>query len=96
PADVTYVHDCMVGTYPAVHAVTRMNDEPVVALYLPGKMSDRSEDFHRDGWDGRQIALSGGTLVVMAQGASRKTMDAVARGWRSAIEGGDGTTVGQI
>jgi hypothetical protein len=96
PADVTYVHDCTIGSYPAVHAVTRMNDEPVVALYMPGKMLDRSDEFHRGGWDGRQIRLSGGTLVVMAQGASRKTMDAVVRGWRSAIEGPEPAAIGQI
>ena len=96
PGGVTYVHDCMVGTHAAVHLVTRMNDEPVVALYMPGTMSDASIDFHRDGWDGRQIALSGGTLVVMAQGASRQTMDAVARGWRAAIEGTGAPVVGRI
>jgi hypothetical protein len=96
PVGVTYVHDCTVGPYPAVHLVTRMNDEPVVALYMPGKMIDKSTDFHRDGWDGRQVALSGGTLVVMAQGASRQTMAAVERGWRAAIEGPAAPNVGQI
>ncbi|MGN6092658.1 MAG: DUF3379 family protein [Luteibacter jiangsuensis] len=96
PAGVTYVHDCMVGPYPAVHAVTRMNDEPVVALYMPGKMIDKGGDFHRDGWDGREVPLSGGTLVVLAQGASRSTMAAVERGWRAAIEGPAAPTVGQI
>lgn len=96
PTHVTYVHDCMVGTYPAVHVVTRMNDEPVVALYMPGKMSEKSTEFHRDGWDGREIPLTGGTLVVLAQGASRKTMDAVAQGWRSAIEGPAPAVIGQI
>ncbi|MET0505747.1 MAG: DUF3379 family protein [Luteibacter sp.] len=97
PAGVTYVHDCDIGPYPAVHLVTRVDDEAVVALYMPGKMSEASSDFHRDGWDGRQIALSGGTLVVMApQGASHRTMAAVARGWREAIEGPVARTVGQI
>jgi len=96
PAGVTYVHDCTVGPYPAVHLVTRMNDEPVVALYMPAMKTDSSEEFHRDGWDGRQIALAGGTLVVMAQGASRGTMDAVARGWQQAIEGPAAPVVGQI
>jgi hypothetical protein len=96
PAGVTYVHDCRVGPYPAVHLVTRMNDEPVVALYMPGKMVDKTSEFHRDGWDGREVALSSGTLVVMAQGASRKTRDAVERGWRAAIEGPTGPSVGQI
>lgn len=96
PAGVTYVHDCTVGPYPAVHLVTRMNDEPVVALYMPGKMSSKTADFRRDGWEGRQVALSGGTLVVMAQGASRGTMDAVERGWRAAIEGPAAPRVGQI
>jgi hypothetical protein len=96
PAGVTYVHDCTVGPYPAVHVVTRMNDEPVVALYMPGKMIDKGDDFHRDGWDGREVPLSGGTLVVMAQGASRHTMAAVERGWRAAIEGPAAPSVGQI
>ncbi|HEY4294721.1 DUF3379 family protein [Luteibacter sp.] len=96
PVGVTYVHDCTVGPYPAVHLVSRMNDEPVVALYMPGKMIDKSTDFHRDGWDGRQVALRGGTLVVMAQGASRSTMAAVERGWRAAIEGPAAPGVGQI
>lgn len=96
PAGVTYVRDCTVGPYPAVHVVTRMNDEPVVALYMPGKMVDETTEFHRDGWDGRQVALSGGTLVVMAQGASRKTRDAVERGWRAAIEGPVAQSVGRI
>jgi hypothetical protein len=63
---------------------------------MPGKMVDKTTEFHRDGWDGRQVALSGGTLVVMAQGASRKTRDAVERGWRAAIEGPVGQTVGRI
>lgn len=96
PAGVTYVRDCTVGPYPAVHAVTRMNDEPVVALYMPGKMIDKGGDFHRDGWDGREVPLSGGTLVVLAQGASRSTMAAVERGWRVAIEGPVAPTVGRI
>ncbi|HXP01880.1 MAG TPA: DUF3379 family protein [Luteibacter sp.] len=96
PEGVTYVHDCTVGPYPAVHVVTRMNDEPVVALYMPGKMVDKTSEFHRDGWDGREVALSGGTLVVMAQGASRKSRDAVERGWRAAIEGPVGPSVGRI
>ncbi|MEX1828421.1 DUF3379 family protein [Luteibacter sp. CQ10] len=97
PQGVTYVHDCMVGPYPAVHVVTRMNDEPVVALYMPGKMSDADTSFHREGWDGRALALHGGTLVVMAQeGASRHAMDAVARAWRSAIEGPVPQAVGRI
>lgn len=96
PNGVTYVHDCTVGPYPAVHVVTRMDDEPVVALYMPGKMTDGDSSFRRDGWDGRQLALSGGTLVVMAQGASRHTMDAVARAWRSAIEGPSTQAVGRI
>jgi hypothetical protein len=96
PAGVTYVHDCTVGPYPAVHVVTRMDDEPVVALYMPGKMTDKTTDFRRDGWEGRQVALSGGTLVVMAQGASRHTLMAVERGWRAAIEGPAAPTVGQI
>ena len=40
--DATEVRDCTVGPYPAVHVVTRMNDEPVVALYMPSKMVDKT------------------------------------------------------
>jgi hypothetical protein len=97
PVGVTYVHDCTVGAYPVVHTVTRMDDEPVVALYVPGKMDTKPGNFERDGWQGREIALSGGTLVVMAQqGASRRAMDAVERGWRAAIEGPAPQTIGRI
>jgi hypothetical protein len=97
PEGVTYVHDCTVGAFPTVHTVTRMDDEPVVALYMPGKMDTRPGHFERDGWEGRQIALSGGTLVVLAQqGASRKAMDTVERRWRAAIEGPAPQTIGRI
>jgi hypothetical protein len=97
PNGVTYVRDCTVGPYPAVHLVTRMNDEPVVALYMPGKMDTKPGTFERDGWEGRQMPLHGGTLVVLAQrGASRGAMDAVERGWRAAIEGPAPQTIGQI
>jgi Protein of unknown function (DUF3379) len=97
PAGVTYVRDCTVGPYPAVHLVTRMNDEPVVALYMPGKMDTAPGTFERDGWEGRQMPLHGGTLVVMAQrGASRGAMDAVERGWRAAIEGPAPQNIGRI
>lgn len=96
PGMVTYVHDCTVGPYPAVHAVTRMNDEPVVALYMPGKMDGKPGTFQRDGWDGREVQLRGGTLVLLAQGASRKAMETAERGWRAAIEGPAPASLGQI
>jgi hypothetical protein len=87
PGMVTYVHDCVVGAYPVVHAVTRMDDEPVVALYMPGKMDGKAGTFQRDGWDGREVPLREGTLLLLAQGASHKAMDTAERGWREAIEG---------
>lgn len=96
PADVTYVHDCTVGSYPAVHLVTRSHGEAVVALYLPHATGGADADFRRDGWNGRQLALAGGTLVVLAQGADRATLDAAARGWRAAIDGPAAPSVGQI
>ncbi|QWT19605.1 DUF3379 domain-containing protein [Bacillus sp. NP157] len=96
PGMVTYVHDCVVGQYPVVHAVTRMDDEPVVALYMPGKMDGTPGTFHRDGWDGREVKLRDGTLLLLAQGASHKAMDLAERDWRAAIEGSSGVTVGQI
>ncbi|TCV92812.1 uncharacterized protein DUF3379 [Luteibacter rhizovicinus] len=96
PAGVTYVHDCQVGPYKAVHVVTRVDDQPVVALYMPGKMIDKSDDFSRDGWTGREIPLNNGTLVVLAQNANPRALDAAEAGWRMAIDGAGGPVLTQI
>jgi hypothetical protein len=87
PAGTTYVHDCMVGPYPAVHMVTRRDGEPVVVLYLPDKRVARARNFARHGWVGREMPLDRGSLVLLTNGGNRAPFHAVASAWRQAIEG---------
>ena len=87
PADVTYVHDCPVGPYKTVHLVSRVAGTPVAVLYLPHKQVAQARDFHRDGWHGRIVPLQHGTLVMLTDRASAPHFDAVALGWRVAIDG---------
>ena len=93
PADVTYVHDCPVGPYKTVHLVNRLDGTPVAVLYLPHKQVARTRDFHRDGWHGRIVPLEHGTLVMLTNRAGAAHFDAVAQGWRAAIDGESGAQV---
>ncbi|WP_426661825.1 DUF3379 family protein [Rhodanobacter aciditrophus] len=87
PAGVTYVHDCPVGPYKTVHLVSRVDNMPVAVLYVPGKQVARARDFHRDGWQGRIVPLQHGTLVMLTDRQGARPFDAVAQGWRVAIDG---------
>ncbi len=87
PADTTYVHDCMVGKYEAVHLVTRRDGEPVVVLYLPDKRVAKARDFRRQGWVGRTMPLGSGSLVLLTNRGNRAPFHALAREWQRAIEG---------
>jgi len=93
PADVTYVHDCPVGPYKTVHLVSRVDGTPVAVLYLPHKQVAQTRDFHRDGWHGRIVPLDHGTLVMLTDRGGAPHFDAVARGWRVAIDGVGGAQV---
>ena len=90
PADVTYVHDCPVGPYKTVHLVSRVDGTPMAVLYLPHKQVAQARDFHRDGWHGRIVPLAHGTLVMLTDRGSAPHFDAVAQGWRVAIDGEGG------
>lgn len=87
PPDTTYVHDCMVGPYEAVHLVNRRDGEPVVVLYFPDKRVARARDFTRHGWVGRTLPLGSGSLVLLTDRGNRAPFDRLAREWRHAIEG---------
>ncbi len=87
PDDTTYVHDCMVGKYHAVHLVTRRDGEPVVVLYLPDKHVTRARDFDRHGWVGREMPLDRGALVLLTNRGDSAPFASVAADWRRAIEG---------
>ncbi|GAB3023499.1 hypothetical protein GCM10027285_01550 [Oleiagrimonas citrea] len=87
PTGTTYVHDCEVGRYKAVHLVTRRDGEPVVVLYMPDKRVAKTRDFDRHGWVGREMPMGTGSLVLLTNRGTRAPFDAVAADWRKAIQG---------
>jgi hypothetical protein len=91
PDDVTYVHDCPVGPYRTVHLVSRVGDQSVAVLYVPGQHAGAAHDFHRDGWHGRVVPLQHGLLVVLSYRIGKHPFnavaDTVAQDWRIAIDG---------
>ncbi|MBQ4855134.1 DUF3379 family protein [Rhodanobacter sp. B2A1Ga4] len=93
PADVTYVHDCPVGPYKTVHLVSRVDGTPVAVLYLPHKQVAKASDFHRGSWHGRIVPLQHGTLVMLTDRGGAPHFDAVAQGWRMAIDGVGGAQI---
>jgi hypothetical protein len=92
PADVTYVHDCDVGPYKAVHLVMRMDGMPVTVLYFPNKRDVPRKDFVRGGWHGREVPTSDGAMVLLADNA--RPFDVVEAAWRAAIDGPAATAAG--
>lgn len=85
PRDVSYVHECPVGTYRSVHMVMPENGAPVSVLYIVDHRAKSSTAFRRAALQGREIPLANGTLVLVAPSAER--FDAIERTWREAIEG---------
>jgi hypothetical protein len=96
PTAVTYVHDCHVGSYPAVHLVSRVGDMPVVALYLPSRKIAAPDGFERDDWKGRELPLRDGTLIVLARHPSEQQLDTAESDWRAAIDGFDSPALSQL
>ncbi|NII11341.1 DUF3379 family protein [Oleiagrimonas sp. C23AA] len=87
PSGTTYVHDCMVGPYKAVHLVTRHDGEPVVVLYFPHRQVSHVRNFQRQGWVGREVPMPHGGLVMLTDRGSSRPFSAVASAWTQAIEG---------
>ncbi|HEV7779260.1 MAG TPA: DUF3379 family protein [Luteibacter sp.] len=96
PGGITYVHDCRVGSYAAVHLVSRVGNMPVVALYLPNKKIAAPDGFERDGWKGRELPLRDGTLIVLARHPSEQQLDTAESDWRAAIDGFDSPVLSQL
>lgn len=85
PDDIAYVHKCPIGRYKSVHMVMPEGGHPVSVVYVVDHRAGASEDFRRDGLAGREVPVAKGTLVMLAQDASR--FDAIEQAWRGAIEG---------
>jgi hypothetical protein len=70
PARAVFAADCRVGPYRAVHLVLRENGSPVTALYVVGHRIADARDFSRDGWQGREVPIGNGTLVLLGNGSA--------------------------
>ncbi|HEY9112417.1 MAG TPA: DUF3379 family protein [Rhodanobacteraceae bacterium] len=70
PVHAVFAADCRVGPYRAVHLVLRENGNPVTALYVVGHRIADARDFHRAGWQGREVPMGSGTLVLLGNGSA--------------------------
>lgn len=70
PAHAVFAADCRVGPYRAVHLVLRENGNPVTALYVVGHRIADARDFSRAGWQGREVPIGDGTLVLLGNGSA--------------------------
>ena len=94
PQGAVFVRDCDVGSYRTVHLVFRINDKPVTALYFVGRDITRSRDFHHAGWQGRELPLDHGTLLLL--GADAGGFAAVERTLRQALQEPARQTVAEL
>ncbi|HEX7129163.1 MAG TPA: DUF3379 family protein [Rhodanobacteraceae bacterium] len=84
PEGAVFVRDCDVGRHPTVHLVFRINNEPVTALYFVGRSLAHARDFHHAGWQGRELPLEHGTLLLL--GADARGFAQVERTLRDALQ----------
>jgi hypothetical protein len=85
PAGISYVHECPVGGLPTVHMVMPVDDEPVGVVYVTRYRAPGVSNFERSGWNGREVPIADGTLVMI--GATPSAFDRIEHEWRDAIQG---------
>ena len=84
PQGAVFVRDCAVGHHPTVHLVFRVNNEPVTAIYFVDRRITAARDFHDAGWQGRELPLDRGTLLLL--GADARGFAAVERTLRDSLQ----------
>lgn len=84
PAGISFVYCCPFAGYHSVHLVMPESSGPVTVLYLTEDAVTQREEFTREGWQGRSVPLTHGTLVLLAH--DRSHFDQVENAWRSALE----------
>ena len=92
PEGISYVHKCPVGGYPTVHMVMPVDDKPVGVVYVTRYRAPGVTNFERSGWEGREVPIADGTLVMI--GASANGFDRIEHEWRDAIQGSAQTAAG--
>ncbi len=84
PAGTSFVACCPVGKYVSVHLVVPESEGPVTVLYLVDDQREQRQDFIRDGWFGRSVPLTHGTLVLIGHDAAH--FDQLENAWRDALQ----------
>jgi hypothetical protein len=92
PNGISYVHKCPVGGYATVHMVMPVDDKPVGVVYVTRYRAPGVSNFERAGWEGREVPIADGTLVMV--GPSANGFDRIEHAWRDAIEGSAQTAAG--
>jgi hypothetical protein len=92
PEGISYVHKCPVGGLPTVHMVMPVDDKPVGVVYVTRYRAPGVSNFERSGWEGREVPIADGTLVMV--GPSASGFDRIEHEWRDAIEGPAQTAAG--
>jgi uncharacterized protein DUF3379 len=92
PEGVSYVHKCPVGDYKTVHMVMPVEDKSVAVVYVTRYRAPGVTNFERGGWEGREVPIADGTLVML--GPSAGAFDRIEHTWRDAIQGPAQTAAG--
>jgi hypothetical protein len=94
PADAVFVRDCDLGSYRTVHLVFRVDDKPVTAMYFIDHAVAAAREFHRGDWQGREVPMGKGTLLLL--GADAHGFAAVERSMGDALEGPPRQALGEL
>jgi hypothetical protein len=94
PANAVFVRDCDIGPYRTVHLVFRVNGAPITAMYFVDHRTPRAREFRRSGWQGREVPMGPGTLLLL--GSDARGFAAVERSMSSALQGPPQQAIGEL
>ena len=84
PAGSSFVACCPVGKFVSVHLIVPESEGPVTVLYLVDDQHEQRHDFIKEGWHGRSVPLTHGTLVLLGHDAAH--FDELESAWTSALQ----------
>lgn len=85
PSGVTYVQDCLLGPFKAVHLVMRREGIPITVFFIPNREGQSRPDFIESGLYGMEMPLQHGTLLLLS--AKAALLPDVAKAWTTALDG---------
>ncbi len=85
PSGVTYVQDCLLGPFKAVHLVMRREGIPITVFFIPNRDGQSRPNFVEKGLYGIEMPLHHGTLLLLS--AKATILPALARTWAITLDG---------